>query len=101
MKVKIIVGNKEYERDGISAGDYEEFTELRDQVNPDGDYKREDIEKMCEALKVAFNNQIPLEDLKKVDVTELIYQFMAVDALIGGELKKKIEKMKADFGVGE
>ena len=55
MKVKLIVGNKEYERDGISAGDYEEFTEIRDQVNPDGDYKKEDSELICKALQVAFS----------------------------------------------
>ncbi len=101
MKVQLIIGNKEYVRDGISAGDYEEFTEIRDQVNPDGDYKKEDIELMCKALQVAFKNQIPMEDLKKVDTTDLIYHFMAVDAIIAADLKKKIEKMKADFGVGE
>lgn len=101
MKVKLIVGNKEYERDGISAGDYEEFTEIRDQVNPDGDYKKGDIELICKALQVAFSNQIPMEDLKKTDATELIYHFMAVDAIIASDLKKKIDKLKADFGEGE
>ena len=42
-----------------------------------------------------------MEDLKKTDATELIYHFMAVDAIIASDLKKKIDKLKADFGEGE
>ena len=39
--------------------------------------------------------------VKEADVTELIYQFMAVDALVAAGLKEKVEKMKKDFGIGE
>lgn len=101
MKVTMILNGKEYTREGISAGDYEEFTDLRNTVNPDGDYNREDIKNMREALSIAFGGQVSAEELKKADVTELIYQFMAVDALIATDLQKRVEKMKADFGIGE
>lgn len=70
-------------------------------VNPDGDYNREDIENIRKALTIAFKGQVTAEELKKADVTELIYQFMAVDALVAAGLKEKVEKMKADFGIGE
>lgn len=101
MKVSMILDEKEYTREGISAGDYEEFTDLRNMVNPDGDYNREDIQNMRKALSIAFGGQVSEEELKKADVTELIYQFMAVDALIATDLQKRVEKMKADFGIGE
>lgn len=101
MKVSMILNGKEYTREGISAGDYEEFTDLRNLVNPDGDYTREDVKNIREALSIAFGGQVTPEELKDADVTELIYQFMAVDALIAAGLKKKVEKMKADFGIGE
>lgn len=101
MKVTMILNGKEYTREGISAGDYEEFTDLRNTVNPDGDYNREDIKNMREALSIAFGGKISAEELKAADVTELIYQFMAVDALIATDLQKRVEKMKADFGIGE
>lgn len=101
MKVSMILNGKEYTREGISAGDYEEFTDLRNLVNPDGDYNREDIKNIREALSIAFGGQVTPEELKAADVTELIYQFMAVDALIAAGLQEKVEKMKADFGIGE
>lgn len=101
MKVKMILNNKEYIREGISAGDYEEFTDIRNMVNPEGDYNREDIENIRKGLSIAFGGQVTPEELKAADVTELIYQFMAVDALIAAGLKEKVEKMKADFGIGE
>lgn len=101
MKVTMILNGKEYTREGISAGDYEEFTDLRNMVNPDGEYNREDIKNIREALSVAFSGKVSAEELKQADVTELIYQFMAVDALIATDLKKRVEKMKADFGIGE
>lgn len=100
-KITMYLNNKEYERNGISAGDYEEFTEIRDTVNPDGDYGKEDIKGIRKALVIAFGGQFTEEELKQMDVTELIYQFMAVDALIAAGLKEKVEKMKADFGIGE
>jgi hypothetical protein len=100
-KITLILNNKEYERNGISAGDYEEFSDIRDTVNPDGDYNKTDIQNMRRALVVAFGGQFSEEELKAMDVTELIYQFMAVDALIAAGLKEKVEKMKADFGIGE
>lgn len=101
MKVTMILNGKEYTREGISAGDYEEFTDLRNTVNPDGEYNRDDIKNMREALSIAFGGQVSAEELKNADVTELIYQFMAVDALIATDLQKRVEKMKADFGIGE
>ena len=101
MKLTMILNGKEYTRDGISAGDYEEFTDLRNMVNPDGDYNREDIENIRKALSIAFKEQVTPEELKQADGTELIYQFMAVDALVAAGLKEKVEKMKADFGIGE
>lgn len=70
-------------------------------VNPEGDYNREDIENIRKGLSIAFGGQVTPEELKAADVTELIYQFMAVDALIAAGLKEKVEKMKADFGIGE
>ena len=63
------------------------------------------VEELADVLM--FYNDILLcygitpEELKQADVTELIYQFMAVDALIAAGLKEKVEKMKADFGIGE
>lgn len=101
MKVTMILNGKEYTRDGISAGDYEEFTDLRNMVNPDGDYNREDIKNIRKALEIAFKGQVKADELKEADVTELIYQFMAVDALVAAGLKEKVEKMKKDFGIGE
>lgn len=100
-KITMVLNNKEYERRGISAGDYEEFTDLRNMVNPDGDYNRDDIKNIRKALVVAFGGQFTEDELREMDVTELIYQFMAVDALIAAGLKEKVEKMKADFGIGE
>lgn len=101
MKVTMILNGKEYTRQGISAGDYEEFTDLRNMVNPDGEYNRDDIKTIREALSIAFAGQVTPEELKAADVTELIYQFMAVDALIATDLQQRVEKMKADFGIGE
>lgn len=100
-KITMVINGREYTRNGISAGDYEEFTDLRNLVNPDGDYNREDIENIRKALSIAFSGQISADELKEADVTELIYQFMAVDALIAAGLQEKVEKMKADFGIGE
>lgn len=101
MKVTMILNGKEYTRDGISAGDYEDFTDIRNNVNPDGEYNRDDIKNMREALSIAFGGQVSAEELREADATELIYQFMAVDALIATDLQKRVEKMKRDFGIGE
>ncbi|WP_405382739.1 phage tail assembly chaperone G [Phascolarctobacterium sp.] len=101
MKITMILNNKEYERNGISAGDYEEFCDIRDTVNPDGDYSRDDIKKMREGLVVAFGGQFTAEELKAADAGEVVYQFMAVDAMVAAGLKEKVEKMKATFGIGE
>ena len=101
MKITMQVGNKQYERDGITCGDYEDFIELREAVNPDGDYSIDDMKKMRKALAIAFKGQVTEDELRDADATEIIYQFMAVDALVAGGLKSKVEKMKSDFGLGE
>lgn len=101
MKITMKVGNKEYARNGITCGDYEEFIRLRNEVNPDGEYNVEDMQTMRKALAVAFKGQVTAEELREADATEVIYQFMAVDTLVAGGLKTKVEKMQADFGLGE
>lgn len=102
-KTVLVLNNKEYERNGISAGDYESFCDIKAGVDPDGtgDYSKSDLQLMREGLTLAYGNQFSAEELKNLDTAELIYQFLAVDAMVATGLKEKMDKLKADFGIGE
>lgn len=96
QKRKFIVNNKEYELN-VDVETYEKFIEVRDKVNPVGEYKLEDIKYMKEAVATAYNYAFSTADLNKIPIENLIFEFLGVDALIAKAIEKKLEKLDANF----
>lgn len=100
QKRKFIVNNKEYELN-IDVETYEKFIEARDKVNPEGEYKLEDIKYMKEAVAIAYNYDFSTADLNKIPIENLIFEFLGVDAFIAQAIEKKLEKLDLNFNQGK
>ena len=97
MKKSIIVNNTEYSMDDIEAGVYEDYCDLKQKVNPDGEYSAEDIKNMRAAIACAYGNQFEADDLKKMPVTNVMVEFVCLDAWVAKEFERKFEKAKSIF----
>lgn len=100
QKRKFIVNNKEYDLN-MDVETYEKFTEVRNKVTPDGEYQIEDIKYMKEAVAVAYNNQFKKEDLNKIPIENLIFEFFSIDMLIAKAIENKLTKLDLNFNQGK
>ena len=96
QKRKFIVNNKEYELN-INVETYEKFIEIRDKVNPEGEYKLEDIKYMKEAVANAYNYDFSIADLNRIPIENLIFEFIGIDAFIAQKIEKKLENLNLNF----
>lgn len=101
MKKSIIVNNKEYSMNDIEAGVYEEYCEAKEKVNPDEEYSAADIRNMREAIAIAYGNEFTADDLKKMPVTDVMVEFVCLDAWVAKEFERKFEKAQQLFTGGK
>lgn len=97
MKKSIIVNGTEHVITDIEAGIYEEFCEAKEKVNPDGEYSAADIKNMREAIAIAYGGEFTAEDLKKMPVTDVMVEFVCLDAWVAKEFERKFEKAQQLF----
>ena len=97
MERKITVNEKEYIITDIEAGVYEEFCEVKEKVNPDGEYSAADIKNMREAIAIAYGNKFAAEDLKKMPVSDVMVEFVCLDAWVAKEFERKFEEAQKLF----
>ncbi len=95
MKRKFIIDKKEYETE-ISTEAYEMFLEIRDKVNMD-EYGIKDIKFMKEALATVYNYQFSVDQLNKIPIENLIFEFFSIDIAIAKAIESKIEKLNLNF----
>lgn len=101
MKKSIIVNNTEHSMNDIEAGVYEEYCEAKEKVNPDGEYSAADIRNMRETIAIAYGNEFTAEDLKKMPVTDVMVEFVCLDAWVAKEFERKLEKAQQLFTNGK
>lgn len=97
MNRKVIINNKEYKMEKMSADTYMDYLELAEQLDEHKRYTREDIEAMCLFICKAYGNQFTVEELKDVDngldAAGIILEFQFIDVALGEELEKRMDKI--------
>lgn len=97
MNRKVIVNNKEYKMEKMSADTYMDYLELAEQLDEHKRYTREDVEAMCLFICKAYGNQFTVEELKDVDngldAAGIILEFQFIDVALGEELEKRMDKI--------
>lgn len=97
MNRKVIINNKEYKMEKMSADTYMDYLELAEQLDEHKRYTREDVEAMCLFICKAYGNQFTVEELKDVDngldAAGIILEFQFIDVALGEELEKRMDKI--------
>ncbi len=108
-KRTITVGGREYEMPKVSPDAYMEYLEAREEIFTSEEkrkmYTKSQFIKMMETICALYGNQFTVEQLTDVEtglsVSEIIMEFAMIEAVVGGEVDRKIEKLKANFYEGE
>ena len=102
MKRKIIISNKEFTMPKMSIDTY---TDIAEQIDAHPRYTKQDIEIMAMFVCKAYGDQFTVEELKNpetgLDAAGLILEFQFIDAGIGEELTKRMEKIEKNFQSGK
>ena len=105
MNRKIIVNHKEFKMEKMSADTYMEYLELAEVIDAKQRYSKQDIEAMGLFICKAYGDQFTVEELKNpetgLDAAGLILEFQFIDAGIGEELTKRMEKIEKNFQSGK
>ena len=98
MKRKIIISNKEFTMPKMSIDTYTEYLDIAEQIDTHPRYTKQDIEIMEMFVCKAYGDQFTVEELKNpetgLDAAGLILEFQFIDAGIGEELTKRMEKIE-------
>lgn len=101
MKRKIIISNKEFTMPKMSIDTYTEYLDIAEQIDTHPRYTKQDIEIMAMFVCKAYGDQFTVEELKNpetgLDAAGLILEFQFIDAGIGEELTKRMEKIEKIF----
>lgn len=98
--MKIIVNGKNYECTKIIGRKYDKFCEIMDSIETrqkeeGGGFSREDLASIRELLADLFDDKFTAEDIyNDLDVSEVIFKFLEVQAEIENKLNNKIEKIQ-------
>lgn len=105
MKREIIINNKEYEMQKMTADLYMDYVELMEEIETHTRYKKQDIEAMMLFICKAYGNQFTVDELKDsetgLDITGIIFEFQSIDGSVAEELTKKMEKILKNFQNGK
>lgn len=105
MKRKIIISNKEFTMPKMSIDTYTEYLDIAEQIDTHPRYIKQDIEIMAMLVCKAYGDQFTVEELKNpetgLDAAGLILEFQLIDAGIGEELTKRMEKIEKNFQSGK
>jgi dsDNA-binding SOS-regulon protein len=111
MNRRIIVNNKEFKMEKMSADTYMEYLELAEKIETaSGEraskrYSREEIEAMMLFICKAYGNQFTIEELKDtengLDAAGIIIEFNMIDMSIAEEMNSRMEKMMKNFQNGK
>lgn len=105
MNRKIIISNKEFTMPKMSIDTYTEYLDIVEQTDTHPRYTRQDIEIMTLFICKAYGDQFTVEELKNpetgLDAAGLILEFQLIDAGIGEELTKRMEKIEKNFQSGK
>ncbi len=105
MKRKIIISNKEFTMPKMSIDTYTEYLDIAEQIDTHPRYTKQDIEIMAMLVCKAYGDQFTVEELKNpetgLDAAGLILEFQFIDAGIGEELTKRMEKIEKNFQSGK
>ena len=84
MKRKIIISNKEFTMPKMSIDTYTEYLDIAEQIDAHPRYTKQDIEIMAMFVCKAYGDE-----------------FQFIDAGIGEELTKRMEKIEKNFQSGK
>lgn len=108
-KRTITVGGQEYTMPKVAPDAYMEYLETREEIFTSEEqrkmYTKAQFVKMMETICAMYGNQFTVEQLKDAEtglsVSEIIMEFAMIEAVVGGEVDKKVEKLKANFPEGK
>lgn len=109
-KRKLIINRKEFTMpQKIDVDAYLHYLEVRDEVmdteHSHGLYTRKQFGEMMDCIVEIYGNQFTVDELKDAEtglsVGGIITEFVMIEAAIGEEVNKKVEKIQENFSAGE
>ena len=108
-KRTITIGGQTYKMPKVAPDSYMEYLETREEIFTSEEqrkmYTKAQFIKMMETICALYGNQFTVEQLKDVEtglsVSEIIMEFAMIEAVVGGEVDRKVEKLKANFPEGK
>lgn len=109
IKRTITIGGTEYAMPKVAPDVYMDYLEARESIFASEEkhkmYTKAQFVQMMETICALYGNQFTVEQLKDAEtglsVSEIIMEFAMIEAIVGGEVDKKIEKMKENFPEGK
>lgn len=100
--MKIIINNKEYKSVKMTRKYYKIYMEAFKQLENREIYEDGDLDLMVKTIVKIFNNQFAEDDVNEdLSVSDIIYNFMMLQADESIELNKKLEKTQKVFMQGK
>lgn len=100
--MKVTLNKKQYFSGIINRKKYKDYCNLRNRLATQELYGEEDIDDMVKVIIEVFDNQFTEEDIDKYwDVSDIIFNFSAIDLSIAEKVNNKAAKVEKAFTKGK
>lgn len=98
----ITVKGKKYESGKMHRKKYSDYIEVRNKLNEKEIFDDSDLDYMVSAIVKVFDNQFTEDDVNEdMEVSDIIFNFSAIDFEVATKVNKKVEKVTKDFTKGK
>lgn len=98
----ITVKGKKYESGKMHRKKYSDFIKVRNKLNEKEIFDDSDLDDMVSAIVKVFDNKFTEDDVNEdMEVSDIIFNFSAIDFEVATKVNKKVEKVTKDFTKGK
>lgn len=98
----ITVKGKKYESGKMHRKKYSDFIKVRNKLNEKEIFDDSDLDDMVSAIVNVFDNKFTEDDVNEdMEVSDIIFNFSAIDFEVATKVNKKVEKVTKDFTKGK
>ena len=98
----ITVKGKKYESGKMHRKKYSDFIKVRNKLNEKEIFDDSDLDDMVSAIVKVFDNKFTEDDVNEdMEVSDIIFNFSAIDFEVATKVNKKVEKITKGFTNGK
>ncbi len=100
--MQIIVKDKKFESGKITRNKYKIYTKVRDEIAKKEIYDDSDLDEMVRVIVKIYDDKFTEDDINDdMEVSDIIFNFSAIDFEIATKVNKKAEKITKGFTKGK